>query len=268
MVGKQDFQIRKRRFIELYQPIPVRPSINLLHISLIYTMKQHFLNSFIHARFAHFGFIFLCLFITGSARSQFIQNLRVEPPQPVAGDTVRVLADVLFQSGDCVEKSLFLNQTGSFRYEATALHCLGLLTVICYDTDTFALGSLPAGAYRFVYEVNAGFGPSPCTPGIIPGSADSIDFTVSPATGSTELQGTPESFVFPNPTSGNVWVSGLQAGESTYFSLTGLSGNAIFVRGECMFNEPIDLEALPSGVYLLQTWTENKAIARTKIIRQ
>jgi hypothetical protein len=207
-------------------------------------------------------------FFQFNAEAQFIQNIRVEPQQPVVGDTVRILADALFQAGDCVEKSLLLNQSGSFRFEASALHCLGLLTVICYDTDTFELGSLPAGIYRFVYDVNTGFGSFPCTPGIVPGSSDSIDFTVSPATGLTDSQGWPESLVYPNPSSGHIWISGLKAGESTYFSLTGLSGNAIFVRGECRANEPIELGNLPAGVYLLQTWTETKALVRTKVIRQ
>jgi hypothetical protein len=42
-------------------------------------------------------------------------------------------------------------------------HCLGILTVICYSTDTIELGMLPAGTYTTDVGLWAGSGMPDCT---------------------------------------------------------------------------------------------------------
>lgn len=157
--------------------------------------------------------VFTLFVLTIAGNAQSITQLRVVPAQPTTATPVRLEADLIFNNGGCTDKIVTQSITG-FRLDANSLHCLGLLTVICYDTDTFNFGILPAGNYRFVYQVNEGFGPLPCTPGINPGPTDSIDFVVSPATGTGEPE--PTSFaLFPNP-----------AGDHVFIQITGQSGNS------------------------------------------
>jgi Secretion system C-terminal sorting domain len=116
-----------------------------------------------------------------SINAQQIVGLDVYPPSPVAGYPVTLIADACFPYGGCNMKSLTINQNGN-DFITYAIHCLGPLTYICYDTDSFQIGSLAAGNYRFIYSVDAGYFPPPCTPGIVPGPSDTLLFTVSPST--------------------------------------------------------------------------------------
>ncbi len=129
----------------------------------------------------------LFLLITASSSAQWIQSINVLPPNPVTGDVVKVAASVDFSSGSCDQKTVFSYQNGNDFY-ADALHCLGMLTFICNNVDTFILGQLPSGTYTFHLLENAGSGPEPCTPGIVPGTTDSITFSVAEVTGVYEQE--------------------------------------------------------------------------------
>jgi hypothetical protein len=210
----------------------------------------------------------IALHCSCTLQAQFIQNLRVVPVAPQVGDQVSVLVDVAFQSGSCDEKTVGLVQTAPGRFEANALHCLGVLTVICYDTDTLELGALTAGNYRVIYQVNTGFGPIPCTPGIVPGATDSIDFNVGPSTGSGEPVSAQRVKVFPNPAYGILSICGNAVDQKLNWSLTGLNSSAIFVEGELTGSGEVNIEALPSGVYLLVCRDPSGVISRVKIVKQ
>src|SRR5262245_44798043 len=112
------------------------------------------------------------------SKAQWIGTITVSPPAPTTQDSIKILVDCSFPSGSCDPylASVFINGNDIY---GNALHCLGMLTVICSYTDTFALPPMPAGNYNFHMQLNAGGGPAPCTAGINPGPVDSLSFTVT-----------------------------------------------------------------------------------------
>ena len=105
-----------------------------------------------------------------------ITSLSFSPQNPTTLDTLYFYADLSFPSSNCES----LNQSHSWsgnQVVASSLHCLGMLTAICYDTDTFKLDPIPAGTYTFELALSAGYLPS-CTPGIIPNDIEIIPFDV------------------------------------------------------------------------------------------
>lgn len=221
---------------------------------------------------AMFGFLF-CL-VTGlllnvkSASGQFIQQLRIEPAQPVSTSSVSLIADVAFPSGDCFEKSVFFSQTGPNRYEVSSIHCLGLLTVVCYDSDTIDFGLLPPGNYRVIYHVDAGFGPLPCTPGIVPGPTDSIDFTVNTASGIEEMNNDP-FVIYPNPSgsSGDFSIQNNSSIQPEQLSIFGMDGRLLFQSRLKENQNQWKLSFLPDGIYQVIVKSHSGSIHRLKWIK-
>ena len=107
-----------------------------------------------------------------------IDTIVVSPANPNSNDTIKVLVQCSFPSGGCDPYLVSLSPVGNDFY-ASALHCLGMLSVICLYTDTFLITPLTPGNYKFHMQLNEGGGPAPCTPGIAPGPVDSIAFTVT-----------------------------------------------------------------------------------------
>lgn len=128
-------------------------------------MKKQLLTTFCFALFTVAGY------------SQWINSVTVIPANPTTADTVMVIVNSDFSAGSCNTSTQSLGQTGN-NFTAYTLHCLGMLTVICTDEDTFNLGVLPAGSYNFNVTVDQGFGFPSCSPGIVPGSNQSTQFTV------------------------------------------------------------------------------------------
>ncbi|MEI6489514.1 MAG: T9SS type A sorting domain-containing protein [Bacteroidota bacterium] len=111
-----------------------------------------------------------------------ILSLTVSPASPTTNDYVKVYADCMFTSGGCSVFNTSFYTSGN-DIEASAEHCVGMLSVICGATDTFNLGNLSAGIHRFRLTLNVGYGGPPCSPGIVPDDIDTLQITVSPATG-------------------------------------------------------------------------------------
>ena len=153
--------------------------------------------------------LLLGVILNNNVKAQWIQSLTVVPANPTTLDPIMVLADCGFPSGTCDIHTQYLNVNGNF-ISAGALHCLGMLTVICNHTDTFQLGTLPTGNYTFQFQLDAGYGMPTCTPGIVPGPFDTISFFISPAVGLGEFIPQDAVTFYPNPTDGFFMINGLE----------------------------------------------------------
>jgi len=121
--------------------------------------------------------ILLCLPIIGFGQGSII-SLTVFPTYPTETDTVYIYASLSFASSSCpldVKSHSILGNN----IVASTQHCLGMLTAICYNTDTFKINPLSTGTYTFDLTLSSGFGGPPCTSGIIPDDYDTITFNIS-----------------------------------------------------------------------------------------
>ena len=182
-----------------------------------------------------------------NCNGQWIQQLWTNPSVLASNTPVQLIAEVDFPSGDCKDKTLNVSQAGNV-ISADAIHCLGAASFICNDKDTFNLGLLPPGTYTFFYSVNAGMGPSPCSPGIVPGPIDSLTFVVNLASGNQELEkGIFE--LFPNPASNTLHLklnSELSDGAYRIINNQGALVLKSMINGK---NMQIDISQLSVGLY-------------------
>lgn len=138
-----------------------------------------------------------------STRAQSITGFTVDPANPTINDTVKIYIQCTFPSGGCDGVATYSGMSGN-RIQASALHCMGTLTVICNDYDTVVIPPLQAGQYSFVFTLSAGHGFN-CSPGIVPDDVDSIHFTVSDMSG-IEKPVKQLFQILPNPSGGNFTV--------------------------------------------------------------
>jgi len=181
-------------------------------------MKKNYLALLVCLTGLHFG-----------SHAQWIGPITISPSVPTTNDSVKIYVDCSFPSGSCDPYLASVFVGGNTIY-GDALHCLGMLTVICSYTDTFAVAPLPAGNYTFHMQLNAGGGPAPCTAGIVPGPVDSVTFTVVQATGIPPVRGEGACQVFADATERTVTVqipAGLPKG-SVRLMIHSTDGRAVF----------------------------------------
>ena len=144
-------------------------------------------------------------------------------------------------------------QSGNSFY-AYALHCNGQHAFICNTTDTFMINPLPTGTYTFRFGVDAGQGPSPCTPGIVPGPDDSIQFTVNTTTSiNTPSPTTPEIYLDAAADLLNV---GLMSSGFSDLSIDiyNVLGKKIITKKIIENKSRINVSTLPDGVYIVKIY--------------
>lgn len=174
-----------------------------------------------------------------------IISIYVEPANPTVNDEVTVYADLTFNSSGCpLDYQAFALQTSTF--VATAHHCVGLLAAICNTTDTFELGTLPAGAYTFDLTLTSGAGGPNCSPGIVPDDNDQLQFMVSTNVGIDEMESL-EDFVYPNPFTDQL---NLKSALDQAAIITDVNGKTI-VEIDAGTTQ-INLKEIPAGVYLFR----------------
>lgn len=205
------------------------------------------------------------LFIGLLARGQMIQQITVLPAQPTVNDSVLVLVQSAFSSGSCNEGSRNLSQISAYYHEADAIHCLGILSVICYDTDTFQLGLLPAGQHTCAVTIKNGFLPVPCIPAAQPGVRDSVQFTVSSAAGLDQVWAAGFK-VFPNPAHDNIYIEQLQRSDTgRYVVYDGLGKPVLTVLGAPAGG--LDISVLSAGIYWIRFFDNGKVSGCVKFIK-
>lgn len=199
------------------------------------------------------------------AQAQFIDQISISPANPTTNDEIHFIANCYFGSGTCDQKSQYLGVNGS-EILASALHCIGMLTYICNETDSFYIGYLPAGTYHINFQLNAGAGPSPCSPGIVAGPSDSLTFTVQAATGITEI-GKNQVKISPNPTRGKAIVSISGTDLTGKMEIRNLAGALLKEWNTSNSAISIDISDLAQGVYQLIFTSENGKRSVASILR-
>ncbi len=107
----------------------------------------------------------LLLFFYGT-HAQYIQNVRFEPQYPGPTDSILLILDLQFTSGDCLISSASHSVSNdSIRIEV--YHCPGPMAYICEVTDTINLGVLAAGHYTtdIIIHRKVYISPDPCLGG-------------------------------------------------------------------------------------------------------
>jgi hypothetical protein len=199
----------------------------------------------------------ILLFVTIPAQAQWINSLTVLPSNLTPTDTITVLANCSFPAGGCSDHTKTLSIAGN-SINASALHCLGVLTVICNYTDTFKIPPQPIGNYTFYFQLDAGQGPSPCTPGIVAGPSDSVSFVVSPATGLQIENALSNAVVVPNPSNDFILLIGIdEAHYPLSYELFSVDGKKASKGILIDSHTTIDLRALPLGTWQLMVTSLN-----------
>ena len=199
--------------------------------------------------------------------SQWINSVTEVPANPTTADTVMVIVNSDFSSGNCNYSTHSLGQTGN-NFSAYTLHCLGMLTVICNDEDTFSLGALPAGSYNFNVTVDQGFGFPSCSPGIVPGPNQSTQFTVlSPSSVFYKDLQQYGYTLTPNPTKNAVTLKvmdGTQIKNST-LQIFAADGKKVQEQTNLANNAEIVLH-LPKGVYVYRIKNDDKVSDSQRLV--
>lgn len=195
--------------------------------------------------------IFTLAAIALLANSCFSQNgtiigFSINPTNPTPTDDIEIYVDLSFFSGGCELDNSNFGINGDI-IVANAHHCVGLLAVICPNTDTFQIGQLPVGTYTFDFTLTSGAGFPSCSPGIVPDDNDQFQFTVSSTVGIIEEQNRKLDF-YPNPSEGFIQFS--QPTESV-IRVNNIQGQSVYSIPAN--SKTFNIEFLPSGIYFLES---------------
>lgn len=199
------------------------------------------------------------------SQAQTIDQIIISPTNPTTNDEITFTANCYFSSGTCDQKTQIMSINGN-EISASAMHCLGMLTYICNNVDSFYIGYLPAGNYQLTFSLDAGYGPVPCTPGIVAGPTDTVTFTVQTFTGITENE-SKRLLISPNPTSGFVNFkidSNDFTGKIEIRDITGILQQTIVTLERDVF---INMNDLPEGIYSITFIGSNGRIETGRVIK-
>ncbi len=197
-----------------------------------------------------------------------ITSIVVYPTNPTTADSVKVYVNLSFSSGGCEPDNMGSSTNGNTT-TASALHCLGPLTVICTTTDTFDLGYLQVGAHQFSFTLSSGFGGPGCSPGIVPDDDSTINFMVASGLGiaPTEKQNLVQFFPNPMTSSAQLNIDGTISLENLELIIADATGRIIFTKSG--FNShviQIANDDLSKGIYFYQLRKGEQVIANDKFV--
>lgn len=191
----------------------------------------------------------LMLIFHSEINAQYINNLAIYPTSPTDNDSVYFIASCYFQSGSCNDKTLSFGINND-NITCNAIHCIGLATYICYDTDTFSVGKLAAGNYTFHYNLNAGYGITPCTPGIITGPSDSLKVQINLASEVSEIDNHLLT-IYPNPCSDYLTINNSN-NQINSIIICDFKGRVCMNELVSHSQERLNLENIKPGIYLIK----------------
>jgi len=217
-------------------------------------MKTHpiFLLTFIL-----FLFISQCL----KAQLPIIESLEIIPAYPTTNDTVKVISHSIFPSGGCPLTSSSITFNGA-TINVNVKHTLGMLTYICYSTDTITIGKLNAKSYDLIYTL--ALTSPPATYDI-----DTLHFTVQQPTGIPFIDNSDQIIdIFPNPIATEININLKTLSNDNYnVDIYSLLGQKIKSLRENKNTIRIDSSELTDGVYFIVITSENEKRWTKKIIK-
>lgn len=212
--------------------------------------------------------VFFTLLLSSICSAQVIDSISISPQQPSTEDTITILVYSTFNSGGCegtTSHSVINNEIYS-----SSIHCVGMLTVICHDIDTFKIDPLPEGTYHFYHSLSSGSGPIPCSPGIIAEDHDTLNFTVESKLGMKTIKSHLLS-VYPNPVNQRCFIA-FDSKNNAFQNITIYDMQHRKVLSQDIGTNhqmELDLSLLTSGIYLFEfTGKEEKIPELIKIIKE
>ena len=197
-----------------------------------------------------------------------IMSITVDPANPTTNDLVTVYVDLMFSSGGC-DMDNQGNSTAGNTTTAYALHCVGMLTVMCDVTDTFDLGNLQAGNHTFNFTLSSGSGGPGCSPGIVPDDTDSFNFTVTQALGIEDPENNTKVTFYPNPMNemATLKINESVDIENLRLEILDATGRVVMVKENIYSNEIlIENKNLKFGIYFYRLTENDKLIATDKFV--
>ena len=148
-----------------------------------------------------FGMLFFFSNINYSQGS--ISGISISPTNPTINDTITVYADLTFSNSSCD----FFNSSQTIignNINITTQHCYGMLTSLCFTTDTFTIAPLSSGNYildlTLTSDIN--YGIVPCNGGVSPDDNDTFQFEVIDPTSTQTILSGKDYSIYPNPSNG------------------------------------------------------------------
>jgi hypothetical protein len=181
--------------------------------------------------------------------AQGINSITVNPPNPTVNDNVEIYVDMWFPNSTCAGTASW-SLNGSLITGST-VHCMGMLSTVCYDIDTLAVGQLPMGTYVVFFSQSSGYGIPNCTPGFVADDQDTITFSVGPL---TVPENNPYQFfsVSPNPSAnGILQLKNLPATDAHELLVYTIDGRLAETQPIAPGQETVSLQSA-AGIYMLR----------------
>jgi hypothetical protein len=206
----------------------------------------------------------LCCLANFLSAQGVINSIEIVPSSPTVVDSVQLVGHFTFSHGGC-EKELFVASVVGSSVIAEARHCLGMLTVICDESDTINLGILASGVYSVDLSLYTGFGMTPCTIDSIADATDNSTFTVSPATSALEVA--LDFKIVPNPAASRIifMTKNPQEFSEEPIRLFGSNGQRL-IEKKFFEHCSLDVSDLCSGLYYIQIGGKNHTVLSRKIV--
>lgn len=201
----------------------------------------------------------LVFLLPGIARSQGINSIVCFPAAPTALDSIKVVVSTWLPNAPCWVGLSSINHQGQ-NITIDAKYEDGMLTVICYCTDTFRMGPLPPGTYNGHFHLIYPWGSN-----IIHDSA-TFSFTVSGGVGIAEKIATTGLIIVPNPAKERIDVlyrltTAEKAEEILMYDLLGRQIGRYPLAGNSDGKLSISL-SYPTGNYILALRTDRGRLSK------